>query len=429
MEFPKFFRLGVQFEERRISDIPTTLQSEIHKLAPEHLILPGQTVAVAVGSRGIDRHHVIVKTVVDELRRLGALPYIVPAMGSHGGGTAVAQAQILADYGISEDAMGVPVRSGMEVVELGRTEFGMPVYFDHHAAQADRVVLINRIKPHTRFSGVIESGLMKMMAIGLGKKTGAATYHKFFAHYSFDMVVRAIYQVVSRQTPVAFGVAVIENGYQQTAELHAIPMAEIETVESELLHRARAWCPKLPFEQVDLLIIDEIGKDISGAGMDTNVTGLKKIFVKELSFSPPFVDKIFVRDLSLGTKGNAMGLGLADFTTRRLVDKVDFAATYTNAITGMNLRGAKLPIFMDNDRQILDAAFRSLGLKAPADAKVLWIKNTLQLGQVEASIAYRDLARHRPDITLISEPRSLCFDADDNLPLFDQYPDVLAAVG
>ncbi|MEE3716814.1 lactate racemase domain-containing protein [Tumidithrix elongata RA019] len=418
MDYPRMFRMSQRFEDRILTDIPETIRKEIDRLNPSELIRPNQSVAVAVGSRGIDNHGLIVKSVIDELLALDAKPFIVTAMGSHGGATDEGQAAILAGYGITEETMGVPVRSSMDVIQIGTTDFGMPVFFGRIASEADHIVLVNRIKPHTRFAGEIESGMLKMMAIGLGKRIGAETYHRNFVHYSFDRVVRSVYKIVMQEMPIAFGIGIIENGYQQTAEIKAIGRDNIEQEERELLRMSRAWCPKLPFDDVDLLIIDEIGKDISGAGMDTSVTGLKKIFCPELVHSLPRVNKIFVRDLSKGTGGNAMGLGLADFTTKRLVDKIDFNSFYTNALTAQNLRGAKIPMFFKTDKEVLDAAFKSFGLIEPRNAKILWIKNTLQISEVEASISYRDRARTRPDITLLSEPRFLEFLPDGNLPDF-----------
>ncbi len=418
MDYPRMFRMSQRFEDRILTDIPKTIRKEIGRLNPDTLIRPNQTVAVAVGSRGIDNHGLIVKSAIEELLALGAKPFIVTAMGSHGGATAEGQAAILAGYGITEENMGVPVRSSMDTIRIGTTDFGMPVFFDRIASEADRIVLINRIKPHTRFAGEIESGLLKMMAIGLGKRAGAETCHRNFVHYSFDQVVRSVYKIVMQEMPIAFGIGIIENGYQQTAEIKAIDRDRIEAEERELLRMSRAWCPKLPFDDVDLLIIDEIGKNISGAGMDTNVTGLKKIFCPELVHSLPHVDKIFVRDLSEGSGGNAMGLGLADFTTKRLVDKIDFNAFYTNARTAQNVRGAKIPMFFNTDKEVLDAAFESFGLIEPRNAKILRIKNTLQISELEASIAYLDRVKNRPDITLLNEPRVLQLLSDGNLPNF-----------
>ncbi|MDX1977134.1 MAG: diguanylate cyclase [Pseudanabaenaceae cyanobacterium bins.68] len=422
MNHPKLFRVAQKFEQSCIDCINTAVRSEIARIAPP--ISPGQSVAVAVGSRGIDRHHLIVKAVIDYLLDLEAQPYIVPAMGSHGGATADGQAAILAGFGIDEQNMGVPVRASMEVVQLGKTEFGMPVYFDRWASEADHLVLVNRIKPHTRFAGKIESGLVKMLAIGLGKQVGASTYHKAFANFSFDRVVRSIYEIVRDRIPVAFGLAVLENGYQKTAQVTAVPAVSIVEIEEQLLRQAKTWFPGLPFREVDILIIDQVGKDISGAGMDTNVTGLKRLFCDQIEGELPQIKRIYLRDLTDASRGNAMGFGLADFVSTKLVNKVDFTATYMNAVTGQNLRGAATPVHFDSDRQVLGAAFSMIGAVDPENAKIIWIKNTRDLTEVELSCAYLEAVVARLDLQVLTGLRSPSFDQDGNLPDFDQFGQV-----
>ncbi|MDP6775160.1 MAG: lactate racemase domain-containing protein, partial [Candidatus Latescibacteria bacterium] len=276
MDYPQMFRIRQHFDAPRLDDIPEAVRSEIQKLDPGRTIKAGQSVAISVGSRGIANLDTIVKTVVGEMRGLGAEPFIVPAMGSHGGGTAEGQAEVLARYGITEATVGAPVRSSMDVIEIGTTDFGMPVYFDKIASEADHVVVVNRIKPHTGFIGEIESGLMKMMLIGLGKHHGASIYHRAIIHHSFDKIVRVVGTMVREKMPIAFGVATLENGYEETAQITAVPAPDFESVEKELLVKAKTWCPRLPFDEVDLLIIDEMGKEISGSGMDTNVIGRKR---------------------------------------------------------------------------------------------------------------------------------------------------------
>jgi diguanylate cyclase (GGDEF)-like protein len=419
MIYPKLFRVAQRFEEGSIEDIEATVMQEITRINPAISI--GQSVAVAVGSRGIDRHHLIVKAVVEYLLDVGAKPYIVPAMGSHGGATAEGQAAILAGFGIDELNMGVPIRASMEVIELGTTEFGMPVYFDRLASEADHLVLVNRIKPHTRFAGKIESGLIKMMAIGLGKQVGASTYHRAFPNFSFDRVVRSIYQIVSAKIPLSFGIAVLENGYQKTAQITAIPGDQIEQVEEELLIQAKVWFPGLPFKDVDLLIIDQIGKDISGAGMDTNVTGLKRLFSDRIEGELPHVKRIYLRDLTAASRGNAMGFGLADFVSTKLVGKVDFASTYMNAVTGQNLRGAATPVHFDTDAEVMNAAFAMIGAIEPENAKVIWIKNTRDLTEVEVSAAYLESAVYRTDLSILTGLRTFSLDKHGNLAEFDSF--------
>lgn len=428
MHYPHMFRIKQHFDAPRIDDVPAAVRAEIDRINPGAYIKPGQTVAVTAGSRGIANIDIIIKATVDAIKALGATPYIVPAMGSHGGGTAEGQAGVLARYGITEATMGCPIKSSMEVVQIGFSDFGMPIYFDKYASEADHVVVVNRVKPHTGFAGEIESGLMKMMLIGLGKHTGAAVYHRAIIHHSFDKIVRLVGKVVREKMPIAFGVATLENGYDETALIKAIPAVDFETEEKALQIKAKAWCPKLPFEDVDVLIIDEMGKDVSGAGMDTNVIGRKRNDRKAMDGETPRVLRIFVRDLTKATHGNATGIGMAEFTTRRLVDKIDFHATYTNCITGQHVSAAAVPVHYETDREVLDIALESIGLIEPDRARVLWIPNTLNLGEVEASEAYLELARMRGDLEILTEPRPLSVESDGNLPTFKAYRERLSAI-
>ena len=421
--YPQMFRIRQHFDAPRVDDIAGTVRDEIARINPSSTIKPGQTVAVAAGSRGVANINTIVKTVVEEMKAIGAVPYIVPAMGSHGGGTAEGQTQVLAEYGITEGAMGCPIKSSMDVIQIGVSDFDMPIYFDKHASEADHVVVVNRIKPHTGFAGEIESGLMKMMLIGLGKHKGASVYHRAIIHHSFDKVVRLVGKVVREEMPITFGVATLENGYDETALIEAIPAADFEEREKVLQAISKEWCPSLPFDDVDLLIIDEMGKNISGSGMDTNVIGRKRNDRRAMGDETPRVLRIFVRDLTEVTHGNATGIGMAEFTTRRLVDKIDYHATYTNVITGQHVSAGAIPLHCDTDAEILDIALESIGLIAPEDARVLWIPNTLDLGEVEASEAYLSQADIRDDLEILTDLRPLETEADGNLPPVEAYRD------
>ena len=421
--YPQMFRIRQHFDAPRVDDIAGTVRDEIARINPSSTIKPGQTVAVAAGSRGVANINTIVKTVVEEMKAIGAVPYIVPAMGSHGGGTAEGQTQVLAEYGITEGAMGCPIKSSMDVIQIGVSDFDMPIYFDKHASEADHVVVVNRIKPHTGFAGEIESGLMKMMLIGLGKHKGASVYHRAIIHHSFDKVVRLVGKVVREEMPITFGVATLENGYDETALIEAIPAADFEEREKVLQAKSKEWCPSLPFDDIDLLIIDEMGKNISGSGMDTNVIGRKRNDRRAMGDETPRVLRIFVRDLTEVTHGNATGIGMAEFTTRRLVDKIDYHATYTNVITGQHVSAAAIPLHCDTDAEVLDIALESIGLIAPEDARVLWIPNTLDLGEVEASEAYLSQADIRDDLEILTDLRPLETEADGNLPPIEAYRD------
>jgi hypothetical protein len=432
MDSLKFIRIGQNCNQPELTDIPNTIKTGIKQLAPENLIQPGQSVAIAVGSRGIANLAHIVQTIGHQLIALGAHPFIVPAMGSHGGGTAEGQAAVLASYGITEESIALPVRSSMDVVEIGTTDLGIPVLCDRLASEADLMVIVNRIKPHTHFCGEVESGLLKMMAVGLGKHRGAQIYHRAFQQYSYHQIIRDVGKVILAKMPIAFGVAILENSAHKTAEIAIVPAAEIETQEPQLLQKAKAWCPQLPFPDSDLLIIDEIGKDISGAGLDPNVTGQKEILIGNNLLTPPILGgwggffhskkvklpKIFVRDLTPATEGNAIGVGLADFTTSKLVNKINFNKTYTNAIAAQDIRGAKIPIHFETDREVLTAIFSLLGIEEPHRAKIIWIKNTLDLSEIEVSPAYQDAIGKNPDLLPFSECREIHFNSDGNLPDF-----------
>ena len=416
MNYPNMVRVRQHFDAPRVLDVAGAVREEIAKINPGTMIKAGDTVAIAAGSRGIANINVIVKTVVEEMQAIGAKPYIVPAMGSHGGGTAEGQAGVLAGYGIDEENMGCPIKASMEVIQIGTSDFGMPIYFDKNASEADHVVVVNRVKPHTGFVGEIESGLMKMMLIGLGKHKGASVYHRAIIHHSFDKIVRLVGKVVREEMPIRFGVATLENPYDETALIQAIHADDFEEKEKILQAQSKEWLPSLPFDDVDLLIIDEMGKDISGAGMDTNVIGRKRNDRRAMDDETPRVLRIFVRDLTEATHGNATGVGLAEFTTKRLVDKIDFHAMYTNVITGQHVSAGAVPLHYETDREVLAVALESLGLIEPENARVVWIKTTLNVGEIEVSEAYLSEVEVRDELELISDVRPLEVGPDGNLP-------------
>jgi hypothetical protein len=379
-------------------------------------IQPGQTVALTAGSRGIANMHVMLQAAVQHLKQLGAEPFIVPAMGSHGGGTAEGQRKIIESYGITEPFCGCPIRSSMETVEVCRAAEGFPVHFDRLAFEADHVLVAGRIKPHTRFVGDIESGLMKMMLIGLGKHAGALVYHRAIQDFSFGQILRSVGREVLQRCRIVAGLATVENGYDETAKIAAVAPQDFERREAELLQLARQWMPKLPFDRADVVLIDEIGKDISGAGMDTNVVGRKFNDHAAVEDEYPKVRYLVVRDLSKATHGNATGIGIAEFCRRRVVDAMDVQATRTNCQTGSHITAAMLPLYYDSDREILQVALSAIGLTLPEDSRLMWIRNTLELAEVECSERFWEEAGHRSDLEILREPRKLPFDADGNLP-------------
>ncbi len=386
MSYPRFVRIRQEFDRPRVADIPAGVRSTLESLGLERKIRPGQTVALTAGSRGIANIPLILRTVVQFLKHLGARPFIVPAMGSHGGATADGQRQLLESYGITEAALGAPIRSSMEVRPLGATDEGFPVVLDRCAAEADHIGVIGRVKPHTGFHGAIESGLLKMMMIGLGKHAGALAYHRILLEYPFDMVVRSVGRAIRGRAPIAFGLALVENAYDETAVVEAVAPEDFEPREEHLLVLAKKWLPRLPYQQADLLIVDEIGKDISGSGMDTNVVGRKRAFRNAPApADQPAMRHIFVRDLSERTHGNATGIGLADFTTTRLVQAMNYRATVINCLTAGYPEGANLPVHFETDREVLDAALAILGTRRAEDARIVHIRNTLRLEEVELS--------------------------------------------
>ena len=415
MAYPRMMRVRQQFDAPTLDDIPAAVHREVSGLALDQRIKAGESVAISVGSRGVANIALIIKSLVDELKAVGAEPFLVPAMGSHGGGIAEAQRQIIEGYGVTEEYTGAPIKASMETVQVGQTEDGVPVYFDKYAYEADHVAVVGRIKPHTDFVGEIESGLHKMMLIGLGKHKGAALYHQAIVHYSFDRIIRSVGQTVIDQCGVVMGLGLVENPYDQTALIKGVAPEEFAEREKELLILAKKWMPCLPFDRVDLLIVDEIGKNISGAGMDTNVVGRKFHDNHAAEKEYPKVTRIAVRDLTEATHGNASGIGTAEYCHRRAVDKMDREITYINCMTGNHPSGAHTPLYFDSDQQLFDAALKTVGLVEPQQAKVVRIHNTLEIEDVLVSEAYRPEAEARDDLTIVEEAAEMSFDEKGDL--------------
>ncbi len=379
----------------------------------------GARIAVAVGSRGITNLGAVVESVVELLRERGARPFIVPAMGSHGSGTPEGQRGILAGFGITADRLGVPVDPSMETERVGSTEEGVPVYVGAAALRSDGIVLINRVKPHTDFVGKVGSGLSKMLAIGLSKRDGAAACHAAAARLGFEPVIRSVARVALRAAPVLAGVAILEGPLHETAGVEVLGPEEILSREEELHARARTLMPGLPFGVIDLLIVDRMGKNFSGTGMDTNVIGRGvEGYSTSLAHEAP-VRRLFVRDLDPGSHGNALGIGLADFATARLVRAIDRRAMATNVLTSLNLHLAKLPLYFETDREAISRALESLVLPDPRAARVVRIRDTLSLAAFEASEVFREEVERRADLAAAGGARDMAFDASGNLVPFD----------
>ena len=368
---------------------------------------PGAAIAIAAGSRGISNVARIVRATADFIRRSGAEPFVVPAMGSHGGATAEGQKEILGTFGITEQGVGCPIRSSMETVELPGEGLGHRLFMDRIAYESDGVILINRIKPHTDFHGSYESGLAKMAVVGLGKERQASEIHRFGVYGLRELVPRAAARVLATGK-IVLGIAIVENAYEETSVIEAIDPQRIMEREPELLAGARQLMPGLPVDSLDVLIIDRMGKEISGAGMDPNVIGRIGIRGQEEPQTPD-IKMVVVADLSEPSHGNATGVGLADVTTRRLLQKIDFAVTYTNVVTSSFLERGKLPVVAETDEEALAYALRGCGPITPGRERVIRIKDTLRLDELYVSQSVLDEIRGKGHIEVIGEP----------LPLFD----------
>jgi hypothetical protein len=410
-------RIRQRFPETPPLDIRATIAAEFGKMRER--FRPGARIAVGVGSRGIAHLAEITSAVIAEIRGAGAEPFLIPAMGSHGGATPEGQLAVLASYGVTEAAMGVPIRASLEVREIGRSAEGVSVVCSTEALAADGIVLINRIKPHTDFFGTLGSGLLKMCVIGLGKRAGATAMHLAATQFGYERILRGMARVVLQNAPVLGGLAVLENQFHDTARLLAIPREEMETAEDALLVEARALMPLLPFDEIDLLIVDRIGKDISGAGMDPNVINRSIHGYDSLPMRgdrlAPFIRRIFVRGLTPGTHGNAIGIGMADATTARLVHEMDLRITSINCLTALTPQGAKIPIAFDTDREAIERMLASLPLPDSRAARIVRIADTLSLAEMEISEPLWEEVRTRPELERLAEPHAPGFDASGNL--------------
>ena len=414
--YPQLFRLRQQFEGPVVDDVAGEVEQQLASLALAEKIQPGQSVAITAGSRGIANIEIIIRGICQHLKALGAEPFIVPAMGSHGGGTAAGQQQIIESYGITEEFCGCPIRASMDTVVVCEAEEGFPVHFDQQASEADHVFVCGRVKPHTGFHGDIESGLMKMMLIGLGKHAGALIYHRAIMNYSFGQIVRSVAREVLAKCRIVGGLAIVENAYDETAKLAGVAPEKFEEEEKGLLVLAKQWMPRLPFDQVDILTIDEIGKNISGSGLDTNVVGRKYLDHRAAEEEYPKVKKIIVRGLTAETHGNAAGIGLAEFCLSRVVEQMNVQATRVNCLTGGHPTGAMIPLDYETDRETLDMALSTIGLIKPLESRLMWIRDTLDVAEVECSAAYMEEAQQRADLEVLTPLRDMPFDADGNLP-------------
>jgi hypothetical protein len=413
---PRMVNVRQKFKSQKLASVTQAVNDQFKRAEIRAKVKAGMTVAVGCGSRGINNIAESAKAVVDNLKALGAKPFIFPAMGSHGGATAQGQCEVLEGYGITEASMGCPVRSDMDVVELGKLPSGMPVYQDKHANGADGVVLVCRVKPHTNFRAPIESGIVKMMTIGMGKIIGATTLHTDGMD-RFGTLLPEAAKLIMSKTNFMFGVAMVEDAHDKTAHIEAVPAETLFTREPELQAMAKQLMPRIKFDEIDVLVIEQIGKNISGSGMDPNITG-RNCRGTEWDMKP-VVKKIAVLGLTPETHGNATGLGSADVITMRLYKEMDVGFTYANVITSTYLDGAAIPIIMNNDHDAIALVVKTVPRVKPENCRVVRIRNTLELGEIQVSEPMLKEVLARPDdFDVLGEPAALKFDLrGDLLPL------------
>src|SRR6185436_16325916 len=410
---PRMVNVRQKFDSSHLGDIPATVTREFQRPEVRAKAKSGQVIAVGCGSRGIANISVITKCVIRELLALGAKPFIFPAMGSHGAATAEGQRKVLGGYGISEASMGVPVKATMDTVIVGKLDDGTPVHMDRFAAEAEGIVVINRIKPHTAFRGATESGVTKMLSIGIGKINGAATYHQHGMD-TFPTLLPKVRDVNLAQRNVLLGVGIVENAHDQTAVIEVMPSDQIASREPVLQEKAKRLMPQLYFDEIDVLIIDEMGKNISGAGFDPNITGRNRRFVK-WNFGPK-VKKIVVLGLTPETHGNATGMGGADIITMRLFREIDIPSTYANIITSMNLDGGAIPIVMNTEREAIQLAVKTVVRVKPENCRIVRIRNTLDIAQIQVSEPLLTEVRAQPEQFQIASPATaFAFDTQGRL--------------
>ena len=414
---PKMVRIREKYEDDKIEDIKAHLHNELDSLEIDREKLKGKTIAVTVGSRGIPSLPLIIKTICDRLKQWGAEPFIIPAMGSHGGGTVEGNLQILTDYGITEEAMEVPIKASMDVVKIGEIndDAHTPVYCDKYAAEADGIVLFNKVKPHTDFKGYVESGICKMIAIGIAKHFGCSWFHRQ-GFDTFAERIPMVSEVFLKNMNVIMGVGVVQNAYDEISEIKAFTKDKIIEGDHELLQIAKRRLPKMKFDNIDVLIIDYIGKNISGEVADPNLTGRGSM--------PGFEDdfhckKMFVRSLTPQSHGNACGLCYADVTTRKCLQSVDWESTWINFSTNMMLSAGKIPVYQNTDYEALRLAIRTCTkLTDYSKARIARIKDTLSLSEIEVSEALLEDVKDRSDVEILSDSYELEFDSEGSLKDF-----------
>jgi len=418
MQFPRLFLVRQHFPDRRILDVAAEVQRQLQDSSFAARLRPGSRLAIGVGSRGIANIATIVRATAEFWKSQGIQPFVFPAMGSHGAATAEGQADVLAHYGIIEATMGCPVLSSLDVVPLGKTPEGIQTYMDRNAYESDGVMLAGRVKWHTDFAGKIESGLFKMMAIGLGKFAGAKNYHTHAYKLGLENTIRSIGRTVLESGKVLGGLAILEDANHNTAKLEAVPVENMERREEELLALAKSWMGRIPAD-LDLLVIDEIGKNISGAGMDSKVVNRSVLGDYNPWPDTPRIERIFVRDLSDLSYNNAVGIGMADVVTDRLVNRVDWTPTRINSLTASTPSAIRVPIHFATDRECLEAIAPTVGKFEMRDLTIGWIRNTMELSRLAMSENLRTRIERNPMLEIVGPAREMEFDESGDLVAFD----------
>ncbi len=411
IKIPRMVRVRQTFERPVVEDVEAELVNQLERKEASSLIKPGQRVAIGVGSRGITDLPLMVKVLVREIKKAGGEPFIIPAMGSHGGANAKGQKDLLIRMGIKEEYVDAPIHATMETVEIGASHNGLPVHLDKYAYEADAIVVINRIKPHVGFRGPYESGLMKMIAIGLGKQKGAAICHELgFGKMAEN--IPAMAKVTLEKANLVFAVGVLENSYHEVCRIEVLKNKEIPVAEPALQEEAKRLAPRFHLDEFEVLVIDEIGKNISGTGFDNNAVGR---FHTPYASGGPKIAKIACLDLTAETNGNANGLGILDFTTRRAFEKFNMEMTYPNALTSTVPMSVKIPMVLKSDQQAIQAAVKTCNILDKEKVRMIRVKNTLSLGEIEVSESLIEEVEKNMHMEILSEPYELKFDENGNL--------------
>ncbi len=410
----RLVRVRQNFPKRALDDVAASVRATLEAADWTRQVAVGSRIAIGAGSRGIQNIDVIVKATVDFWKSRDCKPFIIPVMGSHGAATAEGQADVLHHYGITEEAMGAPIVSSLDVVTVGHTPEGIEVSMDKQAFEADGVMLCSRVKWHTDFEGGLESGVHKMMAIGLGKWAGAKRYHTWALRLGMEQVIRAVGQVVLSTGKMLGGIAILEDAWHNTAQVTAVGGAGMVEEEEKLLTLTKSWKANIPAKEIDLLIVDEMGKTFSGAGMDTKVVN-RSVDGPNVWKDVPFVRRLFVRELSNKSYGNAIGIGFADITTDRLVDAIDYNATWVNGLTSSTTQPCSTPMHFATDRDCVEKILATCGRLDAADASIVWIPNTMDIGECLVSENLLDEVKQNPEIEVVGEPQAIEFDDAGNL--------------